>query len=306
MVLMSPFMRELRRFHPEAEITLLVQPLVFNLVEHCPYVDKVVTNWSWRWFWRRRWDLALAPRFDVDHFGANRVLWLSFARRRVWWRNADRFTQAPRHEVERNLEVLSWLEIPEASERLENWRTPADTARAEQLLAAGGGVPTDTVFAFVPGASHPAKQWDFNKFLELGEWLIDVHRIKLLVMGGNDEKLLGEELQQRFGDAVVDVTGQTTLREAGALLQRCRLYVGNDTGLMHLAAAEGVPVVALFRHPLLADARARSSPVRFRPWGVPHVVVQPREGDISTISVHDVQHAITTFIGPRFQVLESA
>jgi heptosyltransferase-2 len=85
-----------------------------------------------------------------------------------------------------------------------------------------------------------------------------------VVLGGPDDRPLGRRIQSDLGSAVIDVTGETTLRQAGALLAECCLYIGGDTGLMHLAASCGTPVVAIF---------GASCPHRFGPWGRNHRVV---------------------------------
>ena len=100
-LLTSPFLRELRRNAPKAKITLVVQPLALNLVELCPYVDRILTfrgnadhpglfRLAWRFMafcichiWGRHWDIAINPRFDADSYGATFLLWLSRAGRRA-------------------------------------------------------------------------------------------------------------------------------------------------------------------------------------------------------------------------------
>ncbi|MHB1559266.1 MAG: glycosyltransferase family 9 protein, partial [Isosphaeraceae bacterium] len=66
-----------------------------------------------------------------------------------------------------------------------------------------------------------------------------------------------------------------TLRQTTAILSRCRLFIGNDSGPMHLASAVGVPVVEISMFPRSGPRGHVSSPHRFGPWGVPSVIVQP-------------------------------
>jgi ADP-heptose:LPS heptosyltransferase len=77
------------------------------------------------------------------------------------------------------------------------------------------------------------------------------------------------------GTTVINAVGQTSLREAGALLTRCHLFVGNDAGPMHLAAAAGLPVIEISCHPLGGSTGQVNSPARFGPWRVPHVILRP-------------------------------
>ena len=87
---------------------------------------------------------------------------------------------------------------------------------------------------------------------------------------------LGNAIRKSLGGAAVDVTGRTTLRQTAALLKKCDLYVGNDTGSMHLAAAAGIPVVEISCFPMDGPVWHWNSPRRFAPWGVPHRILQPK------------------------------
>jgi heptosyltransferase-2 len=73
----------------------------------------------------------------------------------------------------------------------------------------------------------------------------------------------------------IDLVGQTTLRQTAAVLEQCDLYVGNDTGPLHIAAAAGTPVVVVMSHPLGGDPTWRYSPDRFGPRGVPSRIIRP-------------------------------
>ena len=176
MVLMSPFLRELRHGCPQARITLVVKPAVFNLVELCPYVDEVLAYpraagrfapflHIWQAFsfarknlWAKEFTLAIVPRFDADaSYGAGWLAFFSGAKRRLGYpscalpskektdRGLDRLytdfvpvRPGVCHEVERNLDVLRYLGIEIHSEELEVWTDAQDEARAEELLSIRG------------------------------------------------------------------------------------------------------------------------------------------------------------------------
>jgi len=105
---------------------------------------------------------------------------------------------------------------------------------------------------------------------------------------------------------MIDVIGKATLRQTASLLKRCLLYVGNDTGPMHLAAAAGIPVVEISSFPRSAPLNDSNSPARFRPWGASYTVLQPQmplspctgaceaaeAHCIKAVSIADVQGAI--------------
>jgi len=285
-VLTIPMLRELRRNLPNARITLLVKPLVHNLVEHCPYVDEVLTfdvsrgpllrHWrAWRQT-RRGFDLAVLPRWDADRYHGAFVTRLSGARWRVGYsvnvskrkrqfnRGYDRlfthtiFDVRPRHEVERNLDVVRFLGGTVRDDKLELWLDDQDQQRAKEFLP-----PGQQPVAFGPGKGDLKRRWPAANFAELGRVL----HTPVVVVGGKGDPQLGEPF--------INAVGQLTLRQTAALLKHCRLFVGNDSGPKHLAAAMGVPVVEINAHPIDGSPLHLHSPARFGPWGVPHQVLQP-------------------------------
>jgi ADP-heptose:LPS heptosyltransferase len=312
-ILTSPFFRELRQNFPRSWIALVVQPSVMNLVELCPYVDQVL-SFDWRGprfvapyvrHWRawtlarrrlrpRRFDLALLPRWDADSFHGTILAYLSGSTRRVGYSekvNASKaevnhgndllLTQAINdpdisHEVQYNLNLLRHLRLAAAAGPLELWPGPEDRAFAETIWQNHGvSNSSDIVIALGPGAGAPPRRWPASRFAELAARLRETSPRRLLVLGGPGEEDLGDSIFRQLGDSVINLAGRTTLRQAGALLQRCHLFVGNDSGLLHLAAAAGLPVVQISALPENGPRHHPSSPARFGPWGVPHRVLQP-------------------------------
>ena len=298
----APFLRELRRNAAGAWISLVVKPGVFNLVERCPYVDEVLTfDWNtpprlgrlrrhgralrlaWRHLWARRFDLAVVPRWDVDHYHAAFVAYFSGARWRVAYSEQVAalkrrlnpgydalFTHVlqddtPRHEVERNLQVLRALGGTVADDRLELWVAPEDEAYADDVLRRNSVAPGEVLVGLGPaGGNSPFKQWPVDRFIAVARRLLAASPVRLLVVGGPGEEALGEEMARTLGPSAINLVGRTTLRQMAAFLHRCRLYVGNDAGPMHVAAAVGTPVVAVF---------GSSCRHRYSPWGEGHTVV---------------------------------
>ena len=312
-VLATPFLRELRRNAPGGWITLAVKPEVLNLVELCPYVNEVVT-FDWRVsgraatlkrharalvlaatrLWRRRFDLALLPRWDADHYHSTYLTYFSGASRRVGYSenvlqrkqqiNAgfDRMLTdaladtSAIHEVEQYLEVIRFLGGEAIDDRLELWLDPKDRSLARRLVAHHGMARDDGVIALAPGAGAPRKCWPVERFVELGRLLVREYDARFMVVGGPQDNHLGLRLETELGsDRVLNLAGRITLRQTAAVLERCCLTVSNDSGPMHLAAAVGNAVVEIAWHPCGGSAGDPDSPARFHPWGVPHVVVQP-------------------------------
>jgi len=128
-----------------------------------------------------------------------------------------------------------------AFQGLREWRRT--NARATRRLS-GIGVLT---VALAPGASYgPAKQWPVRSFIELGGKLAREAGARIVVTGATAERDLGRRLAKGIGSHAVSVAGQTDLKELMQLLSLCQLVVCNDSGTMHLAAALGCRVLAIF------------------------------------------------------------
>jgi ADP-heptose:LPS heptosyltransferase len=302
LVMTTPFLRELRHNLQDAWITLAVDEKTYNLAEHCPYVDEVLVHrgrvpgrfggiknfmrtfdFARRHFWRRRLDLAIVPRWDADHNYATYLAYLSGAAWRVGFServipskaglNAgydSLFTHTvddPRlkHEVGHSLDLISAMGGTVRRIGLEFWCRQADEDFARQVLEEHGVGPEDRLVALsASGGNSRLKQWPVENFVEVADWLETDYGLRVVLLGGPADIPLGRRVRTGLGPSVIDMTGKTTLRQAGALLMECCLYVGADTGLMHLAASCGTPVAAVF---------GASCPHRFGPWGRRHKVL---------------------------------
>jgi heptosyltransferase III len=148
------------------------------------------------------------------------------------------------------------LPIPEREREIAN--TLAQSERIDfssKLIAIG------------PGSKMAAKKWPKEYFSALGVRLLDSFPdVHLVVLGGKEDALLGNELCEFWGERSTNLAGELSIYGSAALLERCAAYVGNDTGTMHLAAMVGVPCVALFS--------ARDYPGKWDPYGKQHIVLR--------------------------------
>lgn len=305
-VLTSPFLRELRRAAPSAHIALLVKTACRELVVHCPYVDavhalnfapdgsdgyRVHLRWSaWRLRWsrvpRRGFDLVLLPRRDADWYDAEFVGHL-LAGHGVLLVHRDRvvkncspsppdppFAFEPysnphiEHEVLHNLRFLRWCGVPGATDpRLEVWLTDTDRIFARSWLDRHLPCSAPLVVLHPSGGRSPLKQWPHEKFRALLIQLLTEKSCNFLVLGGKEENWIAKEFSCVVSQRTAIAVGEFTLRQLCAILEEAELFVGGDSGPMHLAAAVGTPVIAIL---------GSTSEVRFRPWGSYSQVVSRR------------------------------
>jgi len=143
----------------------------------------------------------------------------------------------------------------------------SDICKVDALFFQFGLPAADNCVAFGPGSKMPSKRWDLERFGNVGHRLVKNHKIMPIVFGGAEDAPLGEQLV-RFWGTGINAAGKLSISEAACAMSRCRLYIGNDTGTMHLAAVAGLPCVAIFS--------ARSAPGRWHPVNRGHQILRKR------------------------------
>ncbi len=346
MVMMSSFLRELRRNYPTAHITLVVNLGVYNLVELCPYVDETLSFprrggrysfyrnlwsavlFSYRYLKKEHYEFALVPRFDADAgYGAGMLAFLSGAKKRVGYsecvlphkmisdKGYDGFytrllfskTAVVSHEVERNLDVLRCIDGYIADDSLEVWFDDADRDKCRGMLSSLRDVEVKIVLSISSGS--PKREWLAEKFIELIKELAPFKNIAWVIVGAGERAVTNAREIEKVCPFVINLVNQTTLREIAAIIDACDIYLGGDTGLMHIAAALKKKGVVISCHPIGADEDHANSPKRFGPWKSPMQIVRPRALPgcehgcnredahcIREVSVEDVKRQVLLFL----------
>lgn len=294
-VLTGPFLRELRRAAPRAHIALLVKTACRELVEHCPYVDAVHAlnfctggigyHLRLRWAaWCLRWsrlpwlgfDLVLLPRRDADWYDSEFVGHLLAGHGALLVHRDKAVKNSPQmpldqpmafesfsnphieHEVLHNLRFLGWCGAADVtSSHLELWFTSADRNIARDWLTQHLPRRAPLVVLHPSGGRSRLKQWPIENFHAVLNLLLAETSCDFLIFGGEEEGWIAMEFSCVAGERVAVAVGQFTLRQLSAVFEEATLFLGGDSGPMHLAAAAGVPVIAVF---------GSTSEVRFSPW----------------------------------------
>jgi ADP-heptose:LPS heptosyltransferase len=207
------------------------------------------------------------------------------------------------HEVDRYRALAGALGVEAAEPRW--WDMSTHVASALDALGRSPAWRQSPKLIFGVGARHALRRWRPERFAAIARRAVDAG-IGVVVMGGPDAAEEGAAITALAGPGVVNATGRLTLAQSAALLTPRDLYVGNDTGTMHLAAAAGCSCVEISPHPADGDPGVSTSPVRFAPHGVPAIVLSPSTGlgacarqctaggphCIDLVSVDDVWNAI--------------
>ncbi|MDD2944137.1 MAG: glycosyltransferase family 9 protein, partial [bacterium] len=165
--------------------------------------------------------------------------------------------RSEQHEVLSFLDVLKADGIPVNDDYLESWVTPQETDDAEKLLAETGA-DKSRLLAIHPFGSIYEKTWPIERFAETATKLQEQFGLKPVILGAKGDLPGFEKFRHLFPEGSCDLVGKCGIRITQAVLHKSTFFLGNDSGVMHLAAAAGLPLVAIF---------GPTSPARFGPWG---------------------------------------
>ncbi len=264
-VLAAPALRALRDRWPDAEIWAAARPWVSDLFAAGGVLRGVVPVDDLRGLRGLRASAAAlrSSRFDLGLLLTNSFAsallfrWAGIPERWGAARDArgplltrrarPRPRLAPVHQRDYYLEILAGLGVPAADRAVSLAVAAEDQARADEILAAAGRRDGRPLVALGFGSSYgPAKRWPAVRFAELARIARRETGAEIALVGAAEESGLAADLAARMDEPPLDLAGRTTLRELMGVLARASLFVTNDTGPMHIAAALGVPVVAVF------------------------------------------------------------
>ena len=267
-VMTTPAIGAIRESFPGTEITLLANPLVSQLFSPHEWVDKVITfdrSGAHRGI-TGRFRLAAELRkhaFDVaiilpNSFDSALITWLAGIPVRLGKVSDGRgFMLTSRyqpgkdapvcHEVEYYLNLIRHFGIDGKTRQPQLFTTVEETDRVALLLHQHGVQPSDFLIGINPGAAFgSAKRWYPERFAEVARQLTGEWSAKAIVFGGPGETDIASAIEQQLGGVCLNVAAKTSVRELMALISRCNFFITNDSGPMHIAAAFGVPLVAIF------------------------------------------------------------
>ena len=301
-VFTTPAVRAVRQRFPDAQITYLVEPAAAPVVAHNPHIDDVIVAPRRRGLMQLAADLALgrrlrARRYDlaIDFHGGPRsslLTWLSRAKVRIGYEIVGRgwmYTRRvprpralrARHSVENQWDLLAALDIPppdRARFPVEMMTAPQAAATVADRLARAGVGAGDRLVVVHVSAGNPFRRWPIAAFAALVTLLVskDARRRVIVTSGPSEGQAAGRvitrarALLEPSDRGRVVSCGDFSLDELRVLLDRAALYIGGDSGPLHVAATTRVPIVALYGPTL---------PARSAPWRAPDLIGEAVEVD---------------------------
>jgi ADP-heptose:LPS heptosyltransferase len=236
-VLSTGLLDHLIRIYPDSRITVACGPVAEGIFARMPNLERLLLleKQAYGRHWLRLWAATVGTVWDlVVDIRASALAYLVPARRRAVMR------KRPGHKTAQ-LAALLGLDPPPLPVA---WTAPQDRERAAVLLP-----PGSPVIALAPTANWEGKVWPPDRFVGLARALaagpMAGARVAVFAGPGAQERALAAPVLAAL-PAAIDLVGTLTLPEAAACLATCALFVGNDSGLMHLAAASGAPTLGLF------------------------------------------------------------
>ncbi len=265
----------IHRRYPLARIDYATNPYSAPALAGNPDVERVIPA-TVQELRRGRYDVAVTLERSPT---AGMLPWLAGIPIRVGPNNLSRgfahnlrvACPPDRSEAEIALECAAALDIPVAGAHPKFCPSAADASHAEAVLAAAGLASAELVAIAPGGGVNPrmrlvTKRWPAERFAALADRLNEERGLRAVLLGGPGDEASSAAVVAAAKHPPLDVAGGTSLGETAALIQRCRLFAGNDSAPLFLAAAVGTPWVGIF---------GPSDPIRHRPLGTGEVVAAP-------------------------------
>lgn len=285
-VITLPTIKGIRGIFPRAHLAVLVNHHLSPLFKQCAFVDEIITYPQGRGFdlvlkervlaksiSQRQFDLAvILPR----SFRSALIPYLSGIPFRIGFSNLQRKVLLT-HRLDEGEEVLAchqveyYYHIARSLGATQSCELPTlmvgkeEQEWAQAFLKNAGFDENHLLIGINPGSTYgTAKCWFSERYLELARRLIRRAHATIILVGGKDNALLINHIASNLNGHIIEAVGEDLLHLA-ALVKGCHLFITNDTGPMHIAAAVGTPVVALF---------GSTNPVTTSPLGKGHCIVR--------------------------------
>lgn len=244
-ILTTPVIASLRMNFPKACLTVVVGPKPAPLLEGSRQIDRLLI-YDKRAGWGHKWKLVCSLReVSYDYVVDLRNTALPFLVRAHGRSPVFRPNQ-PRSARDQHLQVLHRMGLlSEGSARFDFFSKEDETSLSKKLRGRGFDLSESSIIVS-PGAGSEEKRWKIEGFREVLSHLLASSDLPIFVVGDQSEIPLGRLLSELNPAQILNLAGETTLRELAALVSRARLVLTNDSACMHLGYELARPVVALF------------------------------------------------------------
>jgi lipopolysaccharide heptosyltransferase II len=276
MVLSTAALRALKRAHPEARITVLASKRNYEIIQNNPHIDEKLVYSGLCWFIKemrgRTFDLAI-DSFYTYEFKQAFVAYMSRAKYRIGFEEAGREiffdVKGPglypiKHFVDHLLELVAYLGADVSGCKPELFLSSKEIRWAADFLSDKGINTNKLTVAIHPGAYYKSNMWPSDRFALVAKKITNELQTNVIAFGGHGEEAILDKIKQRCRDDVF-IVSNISIRQLMAILSRCNLFIGNNSGPLHIAAALGLPTVSTIGPPLVP---------LWLPYGKNHIVLR--------------------------------
>lgn len=317
-ILATPVLRALRQKFPQAHIGVVVRNYYTGVVSPHPFVDEVLvfyehgiewTPWRLRTFWRQfrsGWDLTIVLNTVSHSFTSDLIAHFSRApyvlgsAQRIFagcTRNFFYNLIAPyddaheKHQSERNLDVVRYIGVDtdDASEIMQ--LLPEEQDAAHDKLVKAGLQEGKPLIGMHVGAGKILNRWPVSHFAELAQRLHDDFDAQIALFWGMNESELAQQFFEKINFTPIKIS-PGSLRELSAYFANCDVIICNDTGVMHIGAAVGIPLLAIF---------GPTDPKEWKPIGKDFIALRGENGKIDNVTVDQAYAAIVSAFGVKLR-----
>ena len=279
-VLSTCLLRHLETVHPEARFTIACGALSAPLFEDFEKVDQLIALKSKKYgkHWAETWLKTIGTKWDlVIDLRGSAIAFLLRAQKRLIWRSK----KTQKHRVEQLCDLLQegGYDVKEPLAHL--WVSPERLAKRRDIIP-----QEKTVIAVSPLANWPGKEWPHPQMIQLLQMITaesgPFPGAHLAFFAAPNEQDRLKEFKSHFDPStLVNVGNYPHLLDVASLMSRCTFFIGNDSGLMHMAAAIGLPTLGLF---------GPSYDIHYAPWGKKTAFIRTPEPPQQLIDRADAGH----------------
>lgn len=273
-----PALSALRKRFPKSYIAWVVKKQIANIISGHPYLDEVIIYEGPRKTAKKLRSLKVDLAIDLQGlFRSGFLTFISGAKTRLGFSRANsrelsrlflnqKVTPGKddRHVIDKNLSLLRPLGI---EVKQKEFIIPVSRESREYItnfLRKREITSSDILVALHPGASWPSKLWPEEKWIELADRLIEELKVEVIFLWGPEEKSSIDRMVKMTKNRPI-ISCKTNLKELACLISKCRLFVGGETGPLHIACALNIPSVALI---------GPTDSVRNGPYGEGHIIIE--------------------------------
>jgi heptosyltransferase-2 len=290
MVITTPIFRALKEKWPDVQVTALTNPVNKNIVINNPFIDCILVydreNMHkslnsrlifFRSIREKKFDLVIDPYLDyelktsfITRFVGNRFrLGFEFAGRGIFYNirynpNVFPVSTEKRHMIDYDLDLLTHIGIETQKRQPEIFLSTNEKENAFKLLKEAGADPESKIIGIHPGGNYQSQRWPVKRFAAISDHLITNYDVKVILFAGQAEKQLLSEFRGYAVNTPIFLE-DLSLREFMSTLSHCSLFLCNNSGPLHIAAALNIPTVSTM---------GPTIPYHWWPYGKDHIVLR--------------------------------